>query len=44
LLTDPSTGLRLAKRHDALSLRQLRATGAVPEALREAATAPWESP
>lgn len=34
LLTDPATGQRLAKRHDALSLRQLRAQGATPEALR----------
>ena len=34
LLADPATGLRLAKRHDALSLRQLRANGASPEALR----------
>ena len=44
LLADPVTRLRLAKRHDALSLRQLRATGATPEALREAFTAPWGSP
>ena len=43
LLTDPETGLRLAKRHDALSLRQLRAAGAAPEALRGTATAPWGS-
>src|ERR1051326_1282807 len=28
-------GIRLAKRHDALSLRNLRATGATPEELRE---------
>ena len=34
LLRDPATGLRLAKRHAALSLRQLRASGAAPEALR----------
>jgi len=34
LLTDPATGLRLAKRHDALSLRQLRSQGATPEILR----------
>ncbi len=34
LLADPATGLRLAKRHDALSLRELRARGAAPEALR----------
>ena len=33
LMTDES-GVRLAKRHDALSLRQLRATGATPESLR----------
>jgi len=33
LMTD-TAGVRLAKRHDALSLRQLRATGATPEALR----------
>ena len=47
LLADPATGQRLAKRHDALSLRQLRASGAAPEALRrdgEAATTLRESP
>ncbi len=33
LMTDEA-GVRLAKRHDALSLRQLRAAGATPEALR----------
>lgn len=33
LLTDES-GIRLAKRHDALSLRMLRASGAKPEELR----------
>ena len=33
LLTD-ETGVRLAKRHEALSLRSLRARGASPEALR----------
>ncbi len=33
LMTDEA-GVRLAKRHDALSLRQLRANGATPEALR----------
>ena len=33
LVTDAS-GQRLAKRHDALSLRKLRAAGAQPEALR----------
>jgi glutamyl/glutaminyl-tRNA synthetase len=33
LVTDTS-GVRLAKRHDALSLRQLRANGAMPEAIR----------
>lgn len=35
LLSDPATGLRLAKRHGALSLRQLRANGISPETLRE---------
>jgi glutamyl/glutaminyl-tRNA synthetase len=35
LMTD-SSGVRLAKRHDALSLRKLRADGAVSEALRAA--------
>ena len=47
LLTDPTTGQRLAKRHDALSLRQLRAEGATPETLRQSwgsVTTPWESP
>jgi glutamyl-queuosine tRNA(Asp) synthetase len=39
LVTD-ETGARLAKRHDALSLRQLRAQGKTPERLREA----WPSP
>ncbi|MDD5348621.1 MAG: glutamate--tRNA ligase family protein [Chthoniobacteraceae bacterium] len=34
LLCDPATGLRLAKRHAALSLRQLRAGGAMPGVLR----------
>ena len=33
LMTDES-GARLAKRHDALSLRALRASGAAPESLR----------
>lgn len=33
LMTDES-GVRLAKRHDALSLRKLRESGATPEALR----------
>ena len=33
LMTD-AAGVRLAKRHDALSLRQLRAAGSTPEALR----------
>jgi glutamyl/glutaminyl-tRNA synthetase len=33
LMTDES-GVRLAKRHDALSLRTLRANGIKPEALR----------
>ena len=33
LMTDKS-GVRLAKRHDALSLRALRAQGAMPETLR----------
>jgi glutamyl-tRNA synthetase len=33
LITDPS-GQRLAKRHDALSLRQLRSSGRDPEAIR----------
>ena len=33
LMTD-DTGTRLAKRHDALSLKTLRASGATPEALR----------
>ena len=35
LLNDPATGLRLAKRHDALSLRQLRAQGITPKSLRQ---------
>ncbi len=35
LVLDPATGERLAKRHAALSLRQLRAEGADPAALRE---------
>ena len=39
LLNDPATGQRLAKRHEALSLRQLRAQGATPEALRQ----DWET-
>lgn len=39
LMTD-ATGLRLAKRHDALSLRTLRETGATPETLR----ATWNLP
>lgn len=30
-----ATGVRLAKRHDSLSLRQLRAQGATPESLRQ---------
>jgi glutamyl-tRNA synthetase len=34
LVTDDS-GARLAKRHDALSLRSLRAKGMTPEKLRE---------
>jgi glutamyl-tRNA synthetase len=34
LMTDDS-GVRLAKRHDALSLRTLRQCGAIPEQLRE---------
>ena len=34
LMTDKA-GVRLAKRHDALSLRQLREQGATPEALRQ---------
>jgi glutamyl-tRNA synthetase len=34
LVTDES-GVRLAKRHDALSLRNLRAKGAMPEELRK---------
>jgi glutamyl-tRNA synthetase len=34
LLTD-SSGARLAKRHDALSLRALRAKGLTPEQLRQ---------
>ena len=34
LVVDPATGQRLAKRHAALSLRQLRASGATPETLR----------
>ena len=36
LVSDPATGLRLAKRHAALSLRQLRASGLSPEELRSA--------
>jgi len=35
LLADPATGQRLAKRHDALSLRALRANGVTPEDLRQ---------
>jgi len=35
LMTD-AAGVRLAKRHDALSLRALRAQGATPEELRRA--------
>jgi len=34
LVTDAS-GVRLAKRHDALSLRQLRARGETPEMIRQ---------
>ena len=34
LVTDPATGQRLAKRHAALSLRQLRTSGVTPESLR----------
>jgi glutamyl-tRNA synthetase len=34
LMTDES-GVRLAKRHDALSLRALRGTGAKPEEIRK---------
>ena len=34
LVYDPATGQRLAKRHAALSLRQLRQSGANPETLR----------
>lgn len=37
LLVDPTTGLRLAKRHDALSLRQLRASGVDPTTLSSSA-------
>jgi len=47
LLNDPATGQRLAKRHAALSLRQLREQGAAPETLRqtlETAIAPLEPP
>jgi hypothetical protein len=33
LVTDQS-GVRLAKRHDVLGLRALRATGATPESVR----------
>jgi glutamyl-tRNA synthetase len=40
LLTDPVTGLRLAKRHAALSLGQLRASGNSPETLRSS----WACP
>ncbi len=39
LLTDPA-GVRLAKRHDALSLRALRARGLSPEVLRKHWSAP----
>jgi glutamyl-tRNA synthetase len=39
LLTDDS-GVRLAKRHDALSLRRLRENGQSPAALRHAAASP----
>lgn len=44
LLVDPVTGQRLAKRHAALSLRELRASGVSPEKLREnwAVTCPRE--
>jgi len=38
-LVTNDVGMRLAKRHDALSLRNLRARGAVPESIR----AGWES-
>lgn len=34
LVVDPATGQRLAKRHDALSLRQLRVAGCTPEELQ----------
>jgi len=37
-VTDES-GVRLAKRHDSLSLRELREAGRAPEDLRR----PWES-
>jgi glutamyl-tRNA synthetase len=39
LMTDES-GVRLAKRHDVLSLRQLRERGETPEALRQT----WQLP
>jgi glutamyl/glutaminyl-tRNA synthetase len=39
LLTD-AAGVRLAKRHDSLSLRELRAQGAQPDALRQE----WDKP
>ena len=39
LVTDPS-GVRLAKRHDALSLRSLRSQGVQPEQLREHRASP----
>jgi glutamyl-tRNA synthetase len=34
-----AAGIRLAKRHDALSLRALRARGGLPESIR----AEWEA-
>lgn len=42
-LVSDEAGVRLAKRHDALSLRALRARGESPEALRESWDA-WEAP
>lgn len=32
-VVDPATGVRLAKRHDSLALRTLRAEGASPQAV-----------
>jgi len=39
-----SLGKRLAKRHDALSLRALRAQGVTPEEIRKRFAPMWEPP